>query len=367
MMNPSAFDTLLRRLCADERACQVELLLALVEFDRHELYLELGYDGLWSYCTRALHLREGATFRRIRAVKLLQRFPELAEPLRDGRLCLSTLVVLEPLLSEGNVSELVAQAAFKSKSETERLVASLKKAPPPPELTLRRAPRPPIPQPAPTAHAVAPAFETAATPPAPAKRAFQAQPACADEWVLRGRLSDRVKRKLEQARELASHAIPDGSWEAVLEAALDCYITELEKRRSARTNKPRAKITPPQNPRTISAEVRREVAERDQNCCAWRARDGRICQSRWQLEFDHIDPNGPSTVSNLRLLCRRHNMLHAEHIYGKDYMAQFRRSSSFAGESSSDESHQAHRARRRSGASETNHAPEERQPQLAFT
>src|SRR3989442_6542213 len=92
MMNPSEFDSLLRSLRANERASQVELLLALVEFDRREIYLELGYDTLWTYCTKALHLCEGSTYRRTHAVKLLRRFPQLSAHLRDGRLNLTTLV-----------------------------------------------------------------------------------------------------------------------------------------------------------------------------------------------------------------------------------------------------------------------------------
>src|SRR5215831_6155250 len=117
MMTPSEFDTWLRSLAANERTAQVELLLALVEFDRLEMYLALGYDKLWTYCMKVLHLCEGATYRRTQAVKLLQRFPQLAEHLRDGRLNLSTLVELKPVLTDENVDAIAEQAAFMSKSE----------------------------------------------------------------------------------------------------------------------------------------------------------------------------------------------------------------------------------------------------------
>jgi hypothetical protein len=365
MMNPSEFDAWLRKLRANERASQVELLLALVEFDRHEVYLALGYDKLWTYCMKVLHLCEGATYRRTHAVKLLQRFPQLVEHLRDGRLNLSTLVELKSVLTDDNVEAITAQAAYMSKSEVERLVATLKPSEEPPqELAFRRAPTshtalaPIAPEPTPT---VAPA-----PPPArpPARPTVEVAPVSEDQWLLKGRFSDRLKRKMERARELASHAIPSGQWEAVLEAALDCYIEKLEKRREARTENPRQTSKPPKSRRTISAEVRRAVSERDEGCCAWRGPDGHRCGSKWQLEYDHIDPEGPSTVENVRMLCRPHNRLHAEEIYGKEHMDRFRRDPTSAGESPRDLSHEARSSHRRQDASPQPSATGDLQSQL---
>ena len=74
---------------------------------------------------RVLHLREGAAFRRIAAMRVMRRLPVLAEALRDGRLCLSTVALLGPLLTEENVGELVARASYLTKAEVERLAASL--------------------------------------------------------------------------------------------------------------------------------------------------------------------------------------------------------------------------------------------------
>jgi hypothetical protein len=84
----------------------------------------------------------------------------------------------------------------------------------------------------------------------------------------------------------------------------------------------------PSTARTIPAAVRREVWARDNGCCSWRSRDGRRCGSRWKLELDHIQPvalGGDSTVANLRLICRAHNVRHAEQIFGRRHMARFTR------------------------------------------
>ena len=107
---PSSLDSaaLARRLgelAGHEREVQVEFLLHLAEFDTRRAWAEEGYRSLWDYLLRVLHLREGAAFRRIAGMRVVRRLPVVAEALRDGRLCLSTVAVLEPLLTEANVGE----------------------------------------------------------------------------------------------------------------------------------------------------------------------------------------------------------------------------------------------------------------------
>jgi hypothetical protein len=115
----------LAELAGDERRVQVDFLLHLDEFDRRRAFLEAGYESLWTYCLRVLHLREGAAGRRIGAMRVLRRFPGLQGALRDGRLCLSTVTLLGPLLAEDKLDDLVARAAYRTKAEVEHLVATL--------------------------------------------------------------------------------------------------------------------------------------------------------------------------------------------------------------------------------------------------
>ncbi|ABS24559.1 HNH endonuclease [Anaeromyxobacter sp. Fw109-5] len=120
--------------------------------------------------------------------------------------------------------------------------------------------------------------------------------------------------------------------------AIRCAIEKHGKRKGAvlpqRQRKadrdPRPSAEPAAPTSTIPAIVRREVWKRDGGRCAWVAPDGRRCNSRWQLELDHIQPQalgGPSTVENLRVACKSHNMLHAEQTYGREHMDRFRRES----------------------------------------
>jgi hypothetical protein len=64
-------------------------LVALADFDDRRLWLKLGYSSLFVFLHRELGLSKGAShFRRV-AAELIQRFPEVVEPLRDGRLCIT--------------------------------------------------------------------------------------------------------------------------------------------------------------------------------------------------------------------------------------------------------------------------------------
>jgi 5-methylcytosine-specific restriction endonuclease McrA len=99
-------------------------------------------------------------------------------------------------------------------------------------------------------------------------------------------------------------------------------IVQLEKRRCGRTDQPRP-ARPCTSVRHVPASVRRIVWERDGNQCAYGAEDGQRCSARSGLELDHVVPvarGGESTPSNLRLRCRAHNQLEAEHAFGSEFM-----------------------------------------------
>src|SRR5262252_4108899 len=106
-LDPLAFHAQLGRLAAREHEAQAEFLVWLAEFDRRNVYLALGYSSLWTYLLDCLHFDEGQVNLRTRVVHLIQRFPMVAEALRDRRLSMSTLVMLGPVLTEANVTELI--------------------------------------------------------------------------------------------------------------------------------------------------------------------------------------------------------------------------------------------------------------------
>jgi len=277
-------------------------------------------------------------------MRALRRFPVISEMLRDGRLCLSTVRLLEPLLTDDGAPDLLARASGKSKSEVERLVVSIQPRAIPKEGVRKlpdrsgaaKATALPL-APPPVEPAVATdAPRAVAIPPAPERARLR--PVTEDTRSLTVTVDVAFKAELEQLKALLSHKIPGGNVGAVLREAVRCAIEMHGKRKGAvePTRKAAKKARARQRPspdgakrrEPIPAHVRREVWKRDQGRCTFIGPDGRRCGSTWKLEFHHLFEaalGGPSTVDNITLRCRGHNCLHAEETFGRAHMAQFRR------------------------------------------
>ena len=105
-----------------------DFLIALAVFDRERRWLELGYTSLFYFLHRELGLSKGAAFYRKTAAELVQRYPEVVEPLRDGRLCLTSIVELAKVLTPENRGEVVARFFHASKREAQAIAAELRPA-----------------------------------------------------------------------------------------------------------------------------------------------------------------------------------------------------------------------------------------------
>ena len=346
----------LRELAGEEREVQVDFLLHLEEFDRRRAFVDAGYPSLWAYCLEVLHLREGAAGRRIQAMKVLRRFPKLEEALRDGRLCLSTIALLGQVLTEENLDDLLARAAYRTKADVDHLVASVQ-ARTAPRTGVRKLPeREPgmtsTPLPLARAQGRPEAVDESAQALAAAsivdrgarelaapgsacekpKRTPETRAVTDTQWSLRVTIDRTCKEDLETLKSLLAHKVPDADLAAVLHEAIRCAIEKHGKRKGAVALARKANRSTPVANRSaatsaIPSEVRREVWTRDGGRCAFIAADGRRCNSRWKLELDHIHPaalGGPSTVENLRIACRPHNLLRAEQTYGREHMDRFR-------------------------------------------
>ncbi len=121
------FSSRLADLLAREHGALADFIVALAEFDRKRLWVDLGYSSLFHFLHRELGLSKGAAYYRKTAAELIQRVPEIVEPLRAGRLCMTTIAELanEEILEAGLDLVLAQQAKRKGVVENPR------KAPPP--------------------------------------------------------------------------------------------------------------------------------------------------------------------------------------------------------------------------------------------
>jgi 5-methylcytosine-specific restriction endonuclease McrA len=167
--------------------------------------------------------------------------------------------------------------------------------------------------------------------------------------------NEAFMEKLERVRALLSQRLSDPSFANVFEALMNEFIerhspehrkARRDQRKDARwktrgkrtsressspANAPRSAqmscgVRPKRRSRHIPAPVRDEVFARDQGRCTYKGKTGKRCGSTQALQIDHIQPfarGGSNDVSNLRLLCAKHNRLAAEEVYGANVMKRF--------------------------------------------
>jgi hypothetical protein len=365
-MNAREAKSHLAELLRRERDAMADFILALAQFDQKRLWRDLEYASLFSFLRSGLGLSAGAAQYRKTAAELVQRYPEVEQALRQGKLCLSSTIELAKVLTPENVSEVLPRFFGLSSRDAAAVAVSIRPVEHPPEREVVT----PIRSAAPVQFSAA---LTVASPCAPTQRPSVAVPSRAEDIANelplengvrapevpaidttsppgsvasvarttaieprpsvepldgeRARLhitvSRRLLEKLDAAKAALSHSHPGASSEEVLEAALDLLLAQRAKRKGI-VVKPR-NTAGPVKPETIPAAVKREVWTRAGGRCEWKLESG-VCGSTLRLEFDHILPRamgGPSTVENVRLTCRSHNLLAARQAFGDEWMNRF--------------------------------------------
>jgi hypothetical protein len=314
-----------------ERGAMTDFLLALAEFDRSRLWVQLGHANLFDFLHRELGLSRGAAHYRKVAAHLVQRYPEMVEPLRAGKLCITVVLELARVITPENSAIVLPQFFHRSKQEAKAIAVAICPAAVIPRrevvtgLPQVSSPRSGRVQPVELAasesvHRAAGPGTTPATP-------MQLEPLTPDLRRLHMTVSKQFIDKLEAARKGQGHAQPGASAEKVIEAALDLFLAQQAKRRGE-VKKPQQNPRPSKNPGHVPAAVRREVWSRDEGKCTWPLDSGGICGSTLRLEIDHVVPRGrggASTVDGCRLLCAAHNQLAARQVYGDEWMDQVTR------------------------------------------
>ena len=201
------------------------------------------------------------------------------------------------------------------------------------------------------------------------RRARELEPLSADRFGVHFTADAELRELIERARALARHRLPNGDLAGLIKLMAARFVREEEKRRfgigarprrakaetetrTARTDEPNAppgevsvsSASPSASERSqhlpatreagagptgergryLTAAVRREIHTRDRGRCAFVSADGRRCDARAFLEFDHVKPyarSGAPDALNLRLLCKAHNLQHARNCFGAQHIA----------------------------------------------
>jgi hypothetical protein len=336
-------EVLLRDLAAlmvRERVTTATLLAHIGEVDARRLYVPAGYPSMHAYCVDELRLSEDAAYKRIQAARAARQFPALFLALAEGRLHLAGACLLAPHLTPGTAEELIEAATHRRKSEIEELLAL--RFPSRAIPVLRSVPQlapgqvhvesagadpgqnpDPGPDPDPNSNLLAPGQV--------AGLSAEGAPPFAERFLLQLTIAKSTREKLVYAQELLSHTVPSGDLAQVVDRALDALIAQLEKRKLGAVSRRGYGATQSRpsttGSRTIPAQVRRAVWERDRGQCTFIGAKGHRCGARRFLEFDHVHPvarGGTATVEGMRLRCRAHNQYEAERAFGAAFMSRKR-------------------------------------------
>jgi len=123
-------------LLRKERHALAEFLVALAAFDEARGWVEMGYRSLFYFLLRELGLPKGPAYYRMTAAGLIRKYPELVEPLRDGRLHLTSVTQLARVITPENRAVVVPRFFRLSKSEAKEVVAEFVPAAAPPLRTV---------------------------------------------------------------------------------------------------------------------------------------------------------------------------------------------------------------------------------------
>jgi len=258
-MNARDLSARLSDLLRREHVAMAEFLVALADFDRRRVWVELGYSSLFTFLHRELGLSKGAAFYRKIAAELVQRVPEIVGPLEDGRICITSIVELAKVLTPENRDEVLPRFFHRSKDEAREVVAELKPVEHAPlrdvvtavavplALSARAAPEvdaavsaggAAVPSAALAVSGGWPANLLDANSPARSVNAPISRPErdtidplTAELRRLHVTVSRRFLAKLEAARDALSHSHPGANMGELLEAGLDLVLAQSARRK----------------------------------------------------------------------------------------------------------------------------------------
>ena len=233
-----------------EKQSTARVLEYLAEIDKRRLWLREGFSSLYDFCIRFLNYSEGETHRRIQACRLSARVEEVKPLLEQRELSLTAMSLLSPVLNAENAKDILPKVTHQPTREVERII------------------REHFPQ-------IKPKRE-----------------------ILKIELDEELVSLLEAAKEVASVKDP----KELLKRVLRNFVRERKPRRSEVKR----------HTRYVPQRIAREVKARDGSQCTFISHKGVRCNQRAHLQIDHVRPfakGGTShDASNLRVLCRAHNL-----------------------------------------------------------
>lgn len=272
-MTNQELESNLDRLVRAERQTTREILRLIREADERRIPHLRGYKSTHEWLIKQYRYSGSAANRRVQAARLLKAVPEAEKKLETGEVNLTTLTKVQSAIYReekrsgermdgGAKAEILSQVEGKTEDATEKVLFTL--------------------------------F------PEDAKKESLRQ-VSGEEARLSIPLDTATIEVLKQARDILSHALPNATWAEVIAYLAKDFTQRKTAPAPGRVTKKKCEYQDPQT--------------------------GRCCESTYQLEVDHIIPRalgGTDHPSNLRCLCKQHNLLEAEKRLGREFMRKYR-------------------------------------------
>jgi 5-methylcytosine-specific restriction endonuclease McrA len=315
-----------------EKKILLELLLHIQEIDERKLYRDSGYSSLFVYLTDKLSYSAGAACRRMQLARGIKKYPEVYAALEAGNLTFYGAVLIVKCTEIEDINELIARCAGKSGKEIEVLTAPRSA----PSVSKKESIRP-----------------VRVSKKSYLKAKTDLEPSLFDGGSMGDQKLNTTTVEVPLEKELCydvTHQVDEEFMElyleikalvggrdmkSVLKKVMKEYVVqkspkERQKRREQRKAKRTAvaleKAPKAKRSRYIPIEMRDLVFLGDEGRCTYVSEDGTRCACKEGLEVDHISPfalHGEHELSNLRLLCKTHNLLEAERVFGRVYIEKF--------------------------------------------
>jgi len=260
--------------------CEPDLLETLMRMAEENLFVRLGFIGMWDFLVKELHFSESQASYFQRVAVRARAVPVLKEAVISGKISLSKARRIVSVIDETNAGRWIELAASLAQKDLERRVS---------EESPRRKVREGI------------------------------IPLGSDLSKLTVVLTLEEEKKLERARDLISQSLQKpASYQTTLGTLLNLYLDKKDpvvKARRAKTSlrtRERGPSAPMKNTRRppLPAQIKHAVMLRDEGQCTQTDEKGMRCtQKRW-ISFHHLKPfakGGEDSIENLTTLCFAHH------------------------------------------------------------
>ncbi len=282
------------KLAREERRLENEILKLIILSDERRAYLEHGFTSTFEWMVKGFCYSHSTAFRKVSAARVLKVDPSVEAKLDAGEVNLTTLSKVQTVIlaqekatghkvSVKDKVRMVEQIVNKSAVEAKQILFSLM--------------------------------------PEAASSVKQERQVVIDGDTTRRTMNftKEMNADLQRMKELLSHKFPEGSDAEVLAHAMKFFLDKTDPLRVAAAA----------SKRVTKVGAKRAILKSSGGACTYKDEDtGTVCGSRFQVQLDHIIPKalgGTDDPTNLRPLCRQHNLLMAERAFGKAHMDRFRR------------------------------------------